>query len=105
VDFKPDVLNLKSKGKWVTVYIELPEGYNVKEIDISRIRLNGKIQAQLHPTEVGDYDNDGVKDLMVKFDRETVKSILNIGIQTITITGTVSGIPFQGTDTIKVISP
>jgi len=105
VDFKPDVLNLKDKGKWVTVYIELPEGYSVNEIDVSSIRLNGTIQAKLHPTKVGDYDKDGVKDLMVKFNRKTVKSILSIGTQTITITGTVSGIPFQGTDTIKVISP
>jgi len=105
VDFEPDVLNLKSKGKLVTVYIKLPEGYNVNEIDISSIRLNGVIQAEPHPTEVGDYDNDGVEDLMVKFDRETVKSILSLGTQTITITGTVSGIPFQGTDTIEAISP
>jgi rhamnogalacturonan endolyase len=105
VGFKPDVLNLKSKGRWVTVYVELPGGYNVNEIDICSIKLNGKIQAQLHPTEVGDYDNDGGKDLMVKFDRETVKSILSAGTQTITITGAVSGMPFQGTDTIKVISP
>jgi hypothetical protein len=42
---------------------------------------------------------------MVKFDRETVKPILSLGTQTITITGTVSGIAFQGIDTVKVISP
>jgi len=105
VDFKPDTLNLKSKGESVTVYIELPKGFNVSQISVSSIRLNGTIQAEPHPTKIGDYDNDGVKDLMVKFDMQAVKSILSIGIQTITITGTVSGIPFQGTDTIKVIFP
>jgi hypothetical protein len=97
-------LNLGSEGKYVTVYIELPGGYDVEDIDVSSILLNGVVPAKSHPSEVGDYDKDGVKDLMVKFDRETVKSILSIGTQTITITGTVSGIPFQGTDTIKVIS-
>ncbi|MCS7367684.1 MAG: hypothetical protein NDF52_07385 [archaeon YNP-WB-062] len=67
--------------------------------------MNETIPAEPRPINVGDYDNDGVEDLMVKFDMQAVKSILIVGTQTITITGTVSGIPFQGTDTIKVISP
>lgn len=104
VNITPKILNIKSKGKWVTIYIELPEGYNVDDIDISSLLLNGVMPAEWHPTAIGDYDNDGIKDLMVKFDREAVKSILSLGTQTITITGTVSDIPFQGTDTIEVIS-
>jgi len=104
VDFKPDVLNLRSKGKWVTVYIELPDGYDVSEINASSIRLNEKISAEPCPVEVGDYDRDGVKDLMVKFDREKVKSILKTGMQTITITGIVAGTPFHGSDEVLVIA-
>lgn len=104
VDFKPDVLNLRSKGKWVTVYIELPNGYDVSEINIFSIRLNEKISAEPCPVDVGDYDRDGVKDLMVKFDREKVKSILKTGMQTITITGTVAGTPFHGSDKVLVIA-
>jgi hypothetical protein len=99
------VLNLKSKGRWVTVYIELPEGYDVNDIDVSSILLNGLVPAELHPAEVGDYDGDGFPDLMVKFDRQAVQGILSPGSQTITITGTVSGATFEGTDTIEVISP
>lgn len=83
----------------------MPNGYDVSEIDISSIRLNETIPAEPCPINVGDYDNDGVEDLMVKFDMQAVKSILIVGTQTIIITGTVSGIQFQGTDTIKVISP
>lgn len=26
--YDPDTLNLESKGKWITCYIELPEGYD-----------------------------------------------------------------------------
>jgi len=29
VDLDPDTLNLESKGKWITCYIELPEGYGI----------------------------------------------------------------------------
>lgn len=104
VDFKPDVLNVRSGGRWVSVYIELPNGYDVNEIDISSIRLNGTILPEPFPIEVGDYNNNGIKDLMIKFDRTKVLSILRIGLQTISITGMVAGVPFQGNDEVMVIT-
>jgi hypothetical protein len=106
IDFDPDTLNLKSQGNFVTVYIyiELPPGYDVSQIDISSIRLNGTIAALPQPTEIGDYDGDGIPDLMVKFDRATVESVLAVGEQVqITVTGEVGGIAFEGTDIIRVI--
>jgi hypothetical protein len=39
VDIKPDTLNRKSKGKWVTAYIELPGGFAVEDIDIDTLQL------------------------------------------------------------------
>jgi hypothetical protein len=84
IDFHPNTLNLKSKGKWVTCYIEL-EGHDVEDINIETIAItsiavNGEdaeviddIPAEDHPTEVGDYDGDGIPDLMVKFDRQWVQ--------------------------------
>ena len=106
IDFKPDTLNLKSKGSVVTVYIyiELPPGYDVSQIDISSIRLNGTITALAEPTEISDYDGNSIPDLMVKFDRAAVQSVLAVGEQVqITITGEVGGIAFEGRDTIRVI--
>ena len=105
IDFDPDVLNLRSTDKYVTAYIELPPGFDVRQIDISSIRLNGTVPALAKPTQVGDYDKDGIPDLMVKFSRAAVKSLLTPGDQVeITITGEVVGIGFEGTDTIRVIS-
>jgi len=105
VDFDPDTLNLKSKGKVVTVYIELPEGYDVEEIDISTVMLNGIVPAWAHPTDVGDYDSDGVSDLMVKFDRSDVQDVLEPGNEVeVTVSGQLTdGTTFEGTDTIRVI--
>lgn|GEM_PF-1257924 len=95
VEFDPDVLNLSSKGKWVTAYIEFPEGYSVNDIDVSTVMLNGKISAELKPTAAG----------MVKFDRAGVQSILEPGEEVeIKITGEFAGKAFEGTDTIRVIS-
>ena len=76
IDFDPNTLNKKSNGNWVTVYIELPAGYNVNNIIISSIRLQGTIHAEPWPYCIGDYDNDGIPDLMVKFKRADVINIL-----------------------------
>jgi len=106
VDFDPDTLNLKSKGKVVTVYIELPEGYDVEKTDISTVMLNGIVPALAHPTEIGDYDGDGITDLMVKFDRSDVQDVLEPGNEVeIELSGELTdGTLFEGTDMIRVIA-
>jgi parallel beta-helix repeat protein len=108
VDFDPNTLNLQSSGKWVTVYIELPigHGYDISEIDISSILLNDQINAKLTPNEIGDYDLDGIPDLMVKFDLFDVQEKLQVGEEvTIIITGIIEDEKaFRGKDTIRIIS-
>lgn len=108
IDFDPDVLNLKSEGNFVTVYIELPEGFDLNQIDISSIMLNDLVPALTKPTEIGDYDSDRILDLMVKFERNKVQAILNPGEKvSITITGRVfhngNYLDFRGSDIIRVI--
>jgi len=118
IDFDLDTLNLKSKGSVVTVYIEFPEGYDVTDINVSTIMLNRTVPAKLSPTAIGDYDNDTVPDLMVKFDRaELISYILaNVNMTqlveerfmtvTLTITGKLNdGTAFQGSTTITIILP
>lgn len=105
VDFNPNTLNQKSKGKWITVYIEFPEGFDVNDIDVSTVMLNDEIPAEIHPTGVGDKDVDGIPDRMVKFNRTAVIDFLENGEMVyITITGElIDGTPFTGTDVIRVI--
>ena len=105
IDFDPNTLNSKSKGKWVTIYTELPEGYDVNDIVIESIMLGGVIPAEPKPTDIGDYDSDGIPDLMVKFDRSAVIDLLPVGDMIyIMICGTLGdGTLFKGTDVIRVI--
>ena len=105
IDIDPDTLNVKSKGKWITTYIELPEGYDVNDIDVGTVLLNYQVHAEAHPTEIGDYDNDDIADLMVKFDGQEVIAIVDAGDQVeITVTGKLTdGALFKGIDTIRVI--
>lgn len=108
VDIYPNTLNLRSKGKWITARIELPEGYDVADIDVSTILLNG---TELSPTSIGNYNSDEIHDLMVKFDRgEVIEVIINILGEgddvEIIITGALlsDDTKFKGRDTIRVIN-
>jgi hypothetical protein len=118
VDVNPRSLNLISRGKWIAVYIELLEGYDVSNINVSTILLNETIPGELEPIAIGDYDNDAIPDLMVKFDRQKVinYTMSNVDLErlhegrfmtvTLTVTGKLNdGTPFQGSDTIKIILP
>jgi hypothetical protein len=105
VDIKPETLQIGSGGKWVTCYIELPTA-DVSQLDVSSVRLERAIPVDpTAPTELGDYDNDGTPDLMVKFDRASVQEIVVPGPATLTVTGDVGGSVFTGADTIDVIDP
>lgn len=106
VDINPNTLNLKSKGRWITCYLELPEGYDVTDIDVASMRLNGIVPAATEPTGIGDYDDDGRPDLMVKFDRSEVIALLSSSEDVpVTVTGYVGDDQFSGTDFIRVIAP
>jgi hypothetical protein len=114
VDADPNTLNLKSEGNYATAYIELPEGFDPGDIDLST-------------ASVGDYDGDGVPDMMVKFNRAGVISLLSGSGGSslwlsergedvapldhgdefeVTVSGYLAdGRMFSGTDVIRVIDP
>lgn len=105
VEYCPRTLNLKSEGKWITAFVELPREFDA---DVSSIMLNGTIVA----------DKVHIEDsrlLVVKFSRTKViefikESLEKIGFQCIstevylTLTGKFTdGKTFQGTNNIRVI--
>lgn len=113
VNIDPDTLNQMSKGRLVTAYMELPMGYNLSDIDLSSIRLNNTIP--IDPSAlitIGDYNGNGIPDMMMKFSRRaiTALTIRAIGTParsstiTLIITGKLKdGTLFQGSYTIKII--
>jgi len=104
IDIDPDTLNLTSKGNWITCYIELPEEYDVADIDVDTVLLESLLEVQHSDIQ------DDV--LMVKFDRQDVINYIEfvLGIippddVTLTVTGKLTdGTSFEGSDTIEVIS-
>jgi Tol biopolymer transport system component len=112
IDMKPETLNRKSKGKWVTAYIELPESYDPGEIDLNsivitavdEIKLDEPLYAEPSPTKIDDYNANGIPDLMVKFNRRSLIEFLSPGVHNISISGNLNdGTIFEGNDTLKVI--
>lgn len=76
LDFDPNTLNAKSKGEYVTCYVELPEEFDSWDIDLATVMLNDVIPAEMKPTAVGDCDEDGIDDRMMKFKRSDLIGLL-----------------------------
>lgn len=84
VDVQPKSLRKSnSAGKRLTAYIEL-SGHDVNLIDVSTITVSNASGVVLayafsSPITIGDYDSDGISDLMVTFDAELVASDVTPG--------------------------
>jgi hypothetical protein len=115
VHVSPSNLNLESRGKWITAYIQLPEDYNPANINASTVMLNGTVAPvlDLHYGFVKDpsgylvdQNNDGILERMVKFDRASIASWIyqSVGMQhefSLAITGQLTdGTLFEGTATV-----
>ena len=111
VDLRPDTLNRKSAGKRMTAYIELPDGASIENIDTGTIAISAINDEILEfplfadgPIEIGDYDHDTIPDLMVKFNRQALISLLDQGSVKLTLSAELlDGTAIEGWDTIRVI--
>ena len=101
VNISPGVINLKSKGKWITTFLLFPEGYDVADIDPNSIVLEDEIE----PESVWVDEQEQV--VMARFSRSGVQSALGglePGDVELTVSGEFSdGTAFEGTDTIRVM--
>jgi hypothetical protein len=127
VDFYPYLLNLMSvdrehhlecyeptpvKCNWITAVIEVinpEESFNVENIDVSSLIINQTIQVDpTAPANVSDFDEDGIPDLAVRFNRTEVIDFLiaedfQCGNVTLILEGEFSKIAsFQGYGMIRV---
>lgn len=131
IDLDPGTLNPWFHGRWITCYIELPEGYDVAQIDESTVTLEqisavagaerwarcwarwwwGRPWARqwawanrTHRTIV-DHDRDGIRERVIRFDEDAVRKIVKAPETTVAVAGQLlDGTPFEGTATIKVIN-
>ena len=117
VDIKPETLNLKSKGNWITVFVEPPAGYEAEAIIadsviISEVRGVTTVGTTIEPvrSNIKDDDEDGVNELMLKYSRSELQEVLKsnnlTGQVEITVTGSLTDAEtFAGSDTVRVRGP
>lgn len=91
----------------ILTHLSLPEGYDVADVDLSTVELEGVVEAirdlkynfVSDPSEyLVDHDGDGILERMVKFDRAEVISYVNAIDFSLD-----KKIPFEGSDTVKAI--
>lgn len=106
LNIDPPMLNKKSKGCWITGYIEFLDGHRLEDIDTSTITLNG-IKAEEFPISIGDYDENGIPDLMFKINRFSIMQTIYLPFLNIFDLQVrcefVSGTQFIGYDSILII--
>ncbi len=109
----PKTLNVGSQAdkNAVTAYIEFGSGYEADQVDVTSVRLRvgeREVCAQTRPVEFGDYDRNGIGDLMLKFNRQEVISALGTltGDVSVKVTGKMlDGTAFESHASINVINP
>ena len=81
VEIQPETLNRKSEGKYITGYIELIEELDINLLDISTVELvvDGFTAVPASRAEVSDYNDNGIPDLTLKFDRQQVTEAIGTG--------------------------
>jgi hypothetical protein len=78
IDIHPETLNLKSKGNWITCYVEAPEGYTIENIDAASTIINdiGGIPTDIELERSNIEDDEGEPVLMIKFSRSAVQQVI-----------------------------
>jgi hypothetical protein len=111
LSFSPDVLNLKSGGRYVEAVLSVTGGGGTG-FDISSIRITGindiALAAPIYAIEKpGDGDKQGGGSIRVKFDRQALIAALPVDRQVkVTVEGRFTdGTAFSAVDYLRVINP
>ena len=100
IDIEPDTLSLKSKGKWITCYIWLPEDCDVAEIDLGTILLEDEIEVELDQS----WADEAEQVAICKFPRSEVQAIVQPGLVELTVSGKFTdGTLFEDSDAIRIV--
>jgi len=87
IEIIPDTLIILKNNKWLTLSIELPPKYDVQNINLSSLKINGIVSCDTSFSIIGDMDNNGQFDLQVRFDNVKVYNSLNENKRALSLTG------------------
>jgi subtilase family serine protease/flagellar hook assembly protein FlgD len=88
---------------WVEAELFLPAPYDVAAVDLTTVRLAGTVPADPNWKEI-EHEHEG-DELHVRFPFSGVRSLLQPGVNTLAVSGRVSGVEFVGSSTIRLLGP
>jgi hypothetical protein len=107
-EIRPGTLNLNSKGRFVTGYLELMPGHHPADVDLYSLRLliDGHTSLLADPDrwDIADENGNGVDELVLKFDRQAIAEVAGAGPWTMSIMANVDGHYFQSSDQLMIIA-
>ena len=107
MELNPDTLNEESRGKYVTAYLEFNEDIDVYQIYMNGVGLilNGHMILWAQPKDITftDFNENGIDDLTIKFDRQSVLESIRTGDVELSVIGLVDNQIFQESDMVRVI--
>ncbi len=105
LNLDPNVIHASGGGARLTAYIESSE-FDPQAVDISSVRLAGSVPAEARPRAGGDFDKDGIPELMLKFSRDALLPHLVPGVNEVAVTGSlITGQRFGGSDLVRLVEP
>lgn len=111
VEFGPELINLASQNPYVTAYIEVPAGSNVRAIARSSLAITAVDGTAITPIKavgssagVQDFDHDHNADIAVTFDRAKLRKVLRVGSRELRLEGLIAGRQLTGVRSVPVIS-
>ncbi|MBW8041950.1 MAG: hypothetical protein FVQ85_18395 [Planctomycetes bacterium] len=97
----PRTISLESRGKWITAFLWLPEGYavtDIADIDSHSLLLDYEIEPERFRF------NEEKQVVMANFSQEEVQTFLNVGEFELSISlQLMDGTVFEGRDLIRVV--
>ena len=106
VELRPSALVRSDRGRFnfVTTFLKIP-GVDPRQIDKTSVQANGVGTFVKLPGVVGDFDRDGISELMLWFDYAKLVATLPNGPGVVTVTGRLlAGAYFEGSATVSVVS-
>ena len=100
--FRPNTLNLASKGPWITASLQPEKGFSPADIEVGSLRLNDAARAD-DSGSLGDLNHDGIPDLTVRFNRSELVRTLSAGENVVHVVGKVHAQTFLTTGSLRVL--
>lgn len=108
IDIKQDKMNMVPLGDTsnahIDVFIELPELFDIHDVNQETILLNDKMKP--FKIQITDFNENGIPDLRARFFKAELHNIVSAGDNQLTVSGNLNdGTRFKGADGIIVINP